>query len=1050
MMTELGYVERPFLTWLSGKKNDPTDKGLGWTFRPPGAMLAFDRAENDPLVEGLLLPAIKRINPAIKTDEQARQAVSALRGAISHPDPLEANRSTLDLLRDGVPLVLQSGKPAVTVRFIAFESDKLSLNDFTVTNQYTVTGSDTVRADTVLLVNGIPLVLCEFKSYQSSHKDWKEGVNQVHRYMREAPQLLAPNIFSVSADEYEFRYGPVAYRPDSQQAIDLQKDHWRPWLSQYPVRRGYWNLPADQQDPDPVRAAVHGLLRPENVLDFLEHFVVFETKKGHTVKKVARYQQFEAANDIVNRVLDLYRQPGVASQDRTGLVWHTQGSGKSLTMIYAGSKLRRHRRLDNPTVLIVVDRRDLKTQIADDFESCDYPNVLRAMGIDDLKTRIAHDRRETIVTTLQCFQRMDDLPPATRDNYVALIDECHRSQKGKGEGFAMTLRAKLPSAFRFGFTGTPIDKTMINTHRDFGPVKDGKQERYLSYYGIRQAIRDGATLPVYYLNRQVPLTAEDEPLSTGFEEMCAEMEVEDEEEKDFVQRREAQWKKLARDPRRVEKVVRDVVEHFLSHPDPAGFKAQLVCVDRTACALYKDALDAELERRGIPQGRGWSDVVISAAFNDPPELRRFHYTKEVTDDKIEAFKLTRRQWEETNRDKLGNDRSRWTPELKVLIVCDRLLTGFDAPIEQVMYLDKPLRDHNLLQAMARTNRPMPEMGKANGLIVDYFGVFADLQKALNFDEAEIEDAAINWENLRKQVPTEVARCLEYFKGVKIEDTRESLFGCLAKLADERDGKRFKEDFLHLQTLWEALSPDECLYPHRKDYAFLCGMYLAYLRRNRRSRATHEELAVKTRELIRQHTAVLDIVENIPVYRIDANYLTLIRDQLTPEDRAAELEQALTKELIEEGGGNFAYKQLGQRLLDLLERKQAEHKSALDMLHDLEKLVADVNHVKKEPERLGLQPEEYALFQAIKEHAAVKEEGLMVSAAKGLLAQLRQQKRFPSGWADNDGGRKKVRLALQVATWDDEYEALQLAPPEADADSQPFLKAAVERLAAALP
>jgi len=218
---------------------------------------------------------------------------------------------------------------------------------------------------------------------------------------------------------------------------------------------------------------------------------------------------------------------------------------------------------------------------------------------------------------------------------------------------------------------------MVNTHRDFGPIKDGQQERYLSYYGIRRSILDGATLEVYYELRTVSLETDEAPLSIGFEQMCEDMEVEDDEEKTDLQRKETRWKALARDPRRVAKVIGNMVEHFLAHPDPNGFKAQLVAVDRFACQIYRDALDAEFKKRGLPPEG--SDVVISQGQNDPPELERFHYTKEKTDEIIERFKMTPPQWEEWNKKKFGDDRSKWIPAMKILIVCDRLLTGFDAP-----------------------------------------------------------------------------------------------------------------------------------------------------------------------------------------------------------------------------------------------------------------------------------------------------------------------------------------------------------------------------------
>jgi type I restriction enzyme, R subunit len=430
-------------------------------------------------------------------------------------------------------------------------------------------------------------------------------------------------------------------------------------------------------------------------------------------------------------------------------------------MVFAGQKLRRHPALGNPTVLIVVDRRDLKTQLSDDFDACDYPNVEKALGVEDLKNKLRTDWRGTLVTTIQSFQRMGDLAPIARDNIISMVDEAHRSQKGEGaDSYAMTMRVKLANGFRFGFTGTPIDKTMQSTHRDFGPLKDGVQERYLSYYGIRRAIQDGATLEVHYIRDPVPFRFDEKPLSVGFEQMCAEMELEDEEAKDFVQRQRSQWKELARHPDRIEIVLEKMLKHFMEHPDPSGFKAQLVAVDRKACALYKIALDAKLRARGLPPE--WSDVIISAAQNSEPEVEKFEYPKAKQDELIDYFKLTPAECEAWNRERHGDDRSKWRPSLKVLIVCDRLLTGFDAPVEQVIYLDKPLRDHNLLQAIARTNRPLPSMQKRTGLVVDYFGVFANLEKALNFDENIREESLIDWDTLRATVPGEVARCMAPF------------------------------------------------------------------------------------------------------------------------------------------------------------------------------------------------------------------------------------------------------------------------------------------------
>jgi type I restriction enzyme R subunit len=1045
-MTEYGYVEQPILRWLCGEpKAKYGARSLGWTYRDEAAMALYERPLEDPLVERLLLAAILRINPEVKSEAQAKLAVAALRTTMSHPDKLTANRQTLDRLRDGVKVLLEPGVDSKTVHFIEFDPARQDRNDFTATNQYRVQGVKQCREDTVLLVNGIPLVIAEYKSYVASAKDWREAVHQLHRYQRQAPAVLTPNVFCVAADEEEFRYGTVLFHDASKDDIERHLDSWGRWLSLYPERHGYWNEPQAADPDDPLEAPVRGLLRlkPAHLLDFLRHFVVFETKKGATTKKIARYQQFEAVNELVDRTVSLAGKP-VDAQDRTGLIWHTQGSGKSLTMIFAGQKLRRHPALDNPTVLIVVDRRDLKTQLSDDFDACDYPNVEKALGVEDLRRKLRADWRGTLVTTIQAFQSMGDLAPLTRDNIISMVDECHRSQKGDGtESFAMTMRVKLANGFRYGFTGTPIDRTMQNTHRDFGPLKDGVQERYLSYYGIRRAIRDGATLEVHYIRDRVPFQVDEAALNIGFEQMCAEMELEDEEAKDFVQRQRARWKELARHPARIEIVLDRMLKHFLEHPDPNGFKAQLVAVDRKACALYKQVLDQKLAARGLrPE---WSDVIISAAQNSEPEVERFEYPKAKQDELIDYFKLTPAEWEAWNRERHGEDRGKWRPPLKILIVCDRLLTGFDAPVEQVMYLDKPLRDHNLLQAIARTNRPLPAMNKRTGIVVDYFGVFTDLEKALNFDESVREESLIDWDALRATVPGEVARCMELFDGIVVADTRECLLAALRRLRDPEAAKNFEHNFRSVERLWEAVSPDPCLYPHRRTYNWLCGIYVAHRRRQRGSQATYGELSAKTRQLIQENTTFVDLAESLPVFKIDKDYVSKLDGLPSPADKAAALEALLTGELSEDDP-SFIYRELGERLQRVKERKDAGDEAAARRLHELQEIAAALAATKQEPERLGLtQPGEYGLFTVLRAHVFGGTETYVADCARRMVAHLRTNGLLAPGWSGSIGGRMRVEQSLLAESWNPPYEQLGF---DRDAADPPFLKPAVSELAKA--
>lgn len=1044
-MSESGYVELPVIQWLSGYGSSTLgDKGLGWTYRDDTDMASFDRPLEDPLVEKLLVAAILRINSEVKTEAQAKRAINALRKTMNHPDKLTANRETLERLRDGAKVELVPGENAKTVYFIEFDPMKQDLNDFTATNQYRVQGVKQCRDDTVLLVNGIPLVIAEYKSYLASGKDWTEAVHQLHRYQRQAPLMLAPNVFCIAADEDAFRYGTVLFHDTKKDDVDRHLDTWGPWLSQYPEKKGWWNEPEADNPDDPLETPVKGLLRlkPSHVLDFLQHFIVFETKKGKTIKKVARYQQFEAVNDIVDRTLSLVGKPA-AAQDRTGLVWHTQGSGKSLTMVFAAYKLRRQAALKNPTVMIVVDRRDLKTQISDDFDACDYPNVEKAMGVEDLKTKLRTVWRGTLVTTLQSFQKMGDLPPLQEDNIISLVDECHRSQKGNtAESYAMTMRVKLPNGFRFGLTGTPIDRAMINTHRDFGQIIDGEQERYLSYYGIKRSIKDGATLEVHYIRDKVPFIVDEKPLSVGFEQMCEEMELEDEEVKDLIQRQRSQWKELARHPDRVEIVINKMLEHFIKWPDPSGFKAQLIGVDRLACARFKDALDAKLRARNLPSE--WSDVIISEGQNDDADLARFHYGKQKQDDLIDYFKLTPKEWEAWNLEAYGEDRSKWRPPLKILIVCDRLLTGFDAPVEQVMYLDKPLRDHNLLQAIARTNRPLPTMKKCTGVVVDYFGVFANLGKALNFDENIREEALIDWDALKATVPGEVARCMESFKGITIADTRECLLAALRAIKDPEVAQTFEHNFKSLERLWEAVSPDPCLYEHRYTYNWLCSIYVAHRRRQRGTgkKDTFGELSAKTRQLIEENTTFMDVAQSLPVFKIDKDYVAKLDELPTAADKAAALEAILTAELAEDDP-SFTYRQLGERLARIKAKKDAADKAAEERLRALQGIADEAAKTKEEPSRLNLiQPGEYGLFTVLREFSANKDETYLSNCSRQLIAHLRGNQLLMTGWSNSKGGQMRVEQSLLAESWNPAYTDLGFNP---DDPEPPFLKSAVDEL-----
>ncbi len=412
---------------------------------------------------------------------------------------------------------------------------------------------------------------------------------------------------------------------------------------------------------------------------------------------------------------------------------------------------------------------------------------------------------------------------------------------------------------------------------------------------------------------------------------------------------------------------------------------------------------------------------------------------------IDYFKLTPKEWEDWNREAFGEDHSKWKPPLKILIVCDRLLTGFDVPVEQVMYLDKPLRDHNLLQAIARTNRPLPSMNKRTGVVVDYFGVFSNLAKALNFDESIREEALIDWDKLTATAAGEVARCMESFKGITIADTRECLLAALRAIKDPEAAKIFEHNFKSLERLWEAVSPDPVLYEHRYTYNWLCSVYIAHRRRQKGAskQDTYGELSAKTRALIEENTTFMDLADSLPVFKIDKDYVTKLEDLPSPADKAAALEAILTAELAEDDGGGFTYRQLGERLAHLKAQKDTADKAAEKRLKELHAIADEKAKADEEPERLGLtQPGEYGLFTVLREYSASKEEAYLTDCARRMVAHLRSNKLLSAGWSNSKGGRMRVEQSLLAETWNPMYTALGF---DADDANPPFLAPAVQEL-----
>src|ERR1035437_985562 len=760
---------------------------MGWTyvFGPD-----LPRSTADVLLESVLTEALSTLNPAIAEDptraEEVIYKIRAVIQGVGGDGLVRANEECKTWIRGERTMPFGLNGEHVTIRLVDF--DDLSKNSFIVSNQVTFAQGPQRRFDLVGIVNGIPLVVGEAKTPVRPAVSWVDGAAQVHDdYEVNVPGFFVPNVFSFASEGKTFRFG----------ALRMPIETWAPWRAGGAALAGLQDL----------ERAISSLLRPAVVLDIAQNFTVFATDRKHRqIKLICGYPQYEATNQLIEGVVD--------GKIRKGLIGHFQGSGKSLLMVFAANKLRLHPELGNPTVIIVVDRIDLDTQITATFNATDVPNTVTAQTREELQTLLAHDSRKVIITTIHKFGEAGGVLNE-RGNIVVLVDEAHRTQEGD---LGRQMRDALPKAFLFGLTGTPINKRDHNTFYAFGAPEDAGG--YMSRYSFEESIRDEATLPLRFETRDVKLRIDREALDEGFAKLTEGLTDADRAE---VSRQAGKFALLVKSPARVDAVVEDIASHYDERIAPEGFGAQVVTIDQEACVLYKEALDLILP----PEV---SEVVISVGQGAPPSWRdRFKRSKDEEERLLDRF-----------RDP--------SDPLKILIVTAKLLTGFDAPNLQCMYLDKPLRDHTLLQAICRTNRPAP--GKSYGLIVDYLGIFDNVAQALVFDEASITTVISNLDELKSQLGPFMEACLAWFPGVDREQAGwEGLLAAQQCLPDNEKRDAFAADFSRLAIVWEAVSPDPVLTPFEDDYRWLAQVYESLKPPSGNGKLLWHALGAKTIDLI---------------------------------------------------------------------------------------------------------------------------------------------------------------------------------------------------------
>jgi len=988
-------VEAKVTEWLSK---------MGWSLQTVDDLKRHSRLQMDAVILPILIEKVMTLNAVKKSD--AESAVEMLLNNLRNQSPIEGNEKFLDQLVDGVTLSIDHKDR--TIRFIDFED--IWQNSFIVTNQYSV---QQVRVDICLLVNGIPLVPIEAKQCARRGTNWLEGVRQFQTYDRRSDQLFMSHLFGVACNGRLCKYGipgaSASYFNEWKDSVIANK-YPNPLLE---PENDLCRVYKDEEDGmmhfdverlpngellERMKFGIIGLLQPERVLDILQHFIVFERDEGKIIKKVARYQQLRAANKIVERVTH--------SDKRQGVIWHTQGSGKSLTMLYTAYKLRRAEELNDPTIYLVVDRKDLNNQIGDTFLDCVFPNARQVMSVGDLKSIIKDKPAGVYITTIQKFNELGNIADE-RDNVIVLIDEAHRTEYGD---YQMELRAVLPNAKRFAFTGTPIPKT----HREFGiKGEDGKMEFYLDKYNVIDAINDGATKPIKYTLGPSQWFLDKENLKKGYEEITAELE---EGEKRQVERVVQPWKTLMKKQERIEVLAEDIAKDFKERLEPQGFKAQVVAIDKEACVLYYNELLKYFDKSEL-------QIIFSKGQYETGE--RY--------DMFSPFYLTNKEQKQL----IKNFKKRITPEeqakgnnLKIFIVCNMLLTGFDAPIEQTMYLDSPLRDHNLLQAVARTNRPYDygegetKLSKEFGRIVDYVGVFQNYKEALNYDPKDIgefEDVDV----LLETFPEVLDTAFEYFNDIKLEDSYECSIAIIRKLHEIEDLTVFENRFHRVVQLWEAISPNPGLRPYRTKYQWLVTIYEIYMEEFRRIDFNAEFYAAQTRKLLKESTILLDFRGHLPEIAIDVDYLTKLQEtKLSPSDKAEKIIRDIETMIRTNQNSSAIYIEFQERLDALIREKNANATEMEGILKKLSELYTEVDEAIEMPRKMGFDNKgTFEIYQTIKNHIENFSEELVRDFAEELTRRIRAK--IYIGWQEVTQEYNRMKFEIELLAANEKYESLNL-------------------------
>ncbi|MCX5806609.1 MAG: type I restriction endonuclease subunit R [Proteobacteria bacterium] len=986
---------------------------------------AKEREYTEVILQTRLRAAIDHINPTMPIDARDDAFKMAIRTTFT--TVIDNNETFHRLLTEGVDVKFGIGEgksKSDKVRLIDFDNPEN--NEFVAVNQFTVLENhNNKRPDIVIFINGMPLVVMELKNPADENADVQAAFSQLQTYQQLIPSLFTYNTFLVISDGWFAKIGTIS--SDYSRFMDWKSADGKTIV--------------DTKHQSELEPMIKGLLNKATILDAIRHFIVFEKTKEATIKKIAAYHQYYAVNRAITSTIRASVEPGsfvaehpaeygfpsvdeqAQGDKRAGVVWHTQGSGKSLSMVFYAGKLVLAEEMNNPTILVLTDRNDLDQQLFETFGNCQQllrQTPTQAANRDDLRKLLSVASGGIIFTTIQKFlpeEKGGTYPLLTdRRNIVVIADEAHRSQYDFIDGFARHMRDALPKASFIGFTGTPLEKEDKNTQAVFG--------NYIDIYDIQQAVEDGATVPIYYESRLARISlseADRKVLDERVEEVTEDDEL-TERQKRFV--KWASKEAVVGSANRLKQVAADLVKHFEARLSASEGKGMIVCMSRRICVgLYGEILKLRPYWYNSEDDKGAIKVIMTGSASDPLDWQEHIRNKE-------------------RRKAIGNRLKDPKDPLKLVIVRDMWLTGFDVPCLHTMYVDKPMNGHNLMQAIARVNRVFGD--KKGGLIVDYIGIAQDLKNALaNYtairpDRGEIAydlEKAVDRMKELYEIALDMFDGFDYRRYFTLESKAKLEFildaaNYIEELTGEKDGKvvrngkeRFKGNVISLQQAFGLAVPHPDAMKIRDDLALFQAIKARFAKFDDQTRTrTNQEIETAIRQIINDAIISEEVVDVFDAAGIKKPDISILSDEFLAEIQGMKrqnlglelLKRLLNDEIKTRGKTNLVQgRKFSEMLADAVKRYQSGLIDSAKMIDELIRLAKDIREADKRGEKMNLRPDELAFYDALADNPtaeAVLGDFTLKLIAHELVETV--QKNTSIDWQVKESVQAKLRVMVK--------------------------------------